>query len=120
MNIKTIKNTREFFWTNHVKYKLLQYGLSPTTVKKVIRNPERVESGIAPKTVAVMIRKDSKKQKREVWVMYQKQGTKNKEQETKEKNISKTKIISAWIYPGISPEGKEIYVPEDTLNEIEN
>lgn len=33
---------------------------------------------------------------------------------------SKTKIISAWIYPGVSPKGKDIYVPEDVWEEIEN
>lgn len=30
----------------------------------------------------------------------------------------KFKIISAWIYPGISPKGKDIYVPEDVWEEI--
>lgn len=105
MDIKSIKNTREFFWTNHAKYKLLQYGLSPTMVKKVIRRPERIEEGIAPKTTAVMLRKDSKKTKKEIWVMHQKEGFKKK-------------IISAWIYPGVSPQGKNIYVPEDVLAEL--
>ncbi|MDO9230913.1 MAG: hypothetical protein Q7U36_00315 [bacterium] len=119
MDISSIKNTREFFWTNHSKYKLLQYGLSPTAVKSVIRRPDRTETGIAPKTTAVMKRKDTKKTKKEVWVMIQKQGTRNKEQETKEKNTSKTKIISAWIYPGVSPKGKDIYVPEDAWEALE-
>ena len=105
MDIKAIKNTREFFWTSHVKYKLLQYGLSPTIVKKVIRRPERTEEGIAPKTTAVMLRKDSKKTKKEVWVMYQ-------------KTEFKKKIISAWIYPGVSQRGKDIYIPEDVLEEL--
>lgn len=114
MDISSIKNTREFFWTNHSKYKLLQYALSPTMVKKVIRQPDRVETGIAPKTTAVMKRKDTKKTKREVWVMFQ---TKSKNQRPIINN-SNTKIISAWIYPGVSPKGKDIYVPEDTLAEL--
>jgi hypothetical protein len=124
MDISSIKNTREFFWTNHSKYKLLQYALSPTMVKKVIRSPDRVETGIAPKTTAVMKRKDSKKTKREVWVMIQKHKAYSMKHETKkeEKMLlgagSKTKIISAWIYPGVSPKGKDIYVPEDTLAEL--
>ena len=113
MDISSIKNTRELFWTNHSKMKLLQYGLSPNLVKTVIRRPERTENGIAPKTTVVMKRKDTKKTKREVWVMMQKQETRNSEQETKEKNTSRVKIISAWIYPGVSPKGKDIYVPED-------
>jgi hypothetical protein len=105
MNIKKIKNDRNYFWTNHAKWKLLQYGLSPTMVKKVINHPARTENGIAPETTAKMIRKDGKKTKREVWVMFQKSGT-------------KTKIISAWIYPGVSPKGKNIYIPEDVWEEI--
>lgn len=100
MDIRTIKNTREIFWTNHSKYKLLQYGLSPTAVKSVIRRPERTENGIAPDTTAVMKRKDGKKIKKEIWVMYQKAGIKKK-------------IISAWIYPGVSPKGRDIFIPED-------
>ncbi len=102
MDISTIKNDRYFFWTNHAKYKLLQYGLSPTTVKKVLRRPERTEEGVAPETSAVMQRKDTKKTKRELWVMYQKVA-----------GSVRVKIISAWIYPGVSPEGKEIFLPED-------
>ncbi|MFZ2975576.1 MAG: hypothetical protein WA055_03050 [Candidatus Moraniibacteriota bacterium] len=126
MDISSIKNTREFFWTNHSKMKLLQYGLSPSSVKSVIRRPDRTETGIAPKTTAVMKRKDSKKTKKEVWVMIQKHKAYNMKHETnkKEKMLhgvsSKTKIISAWIYPGVSPKGKDIYVPEDVwgaLNE---
>lgn len=100
MDIRNIKNDRRFFWTNHVKGKLLQYGLSPTMVKKVINRPERTEEGVAPETVAVMMRKDTKKTQREMWVMFQKSG-------------SKLKIISAWIYPGVSPQGKDIFIPED-------
>jgi hypothetical protein len=105
MDIGAIKNDRNFFWTNHSKYKLLQYGLSPSMVKKVLNHPERIEEGIAPKTTATMKRKDSKKNKREVWVMHQKFG-------------SKKKIISAWIYPGVSPKGKNIYVPEEVWEEL--
>ncbi|PIP28198.1 MAG: hypothetical protein COX29_02545 [Candidatus Moranbacteria bacterium CG23_combo_of_CG06-09_8_20_14_all_35_22] len=114
MDISSIKNTREFFWTNRSKYKLLQYGLSPTTIKSVIRRPDRTETGIAPKTTAVMKRKDTKKTKREVWVMLQ---SRIKNQRSMINN-SKTKIISAWIYPGVSPKGKDIYVPEDVWKEL--
>ena len=105
MDIRALKNDRGYFWTNRAKYKLLEYGLSPSAVKNVIRRPERTEAGIAPNTPAVMRRKDGKKMKREVWVMYQKFGT-------------KIKIISAWIYPGVSPQDKEIFIPEDVWKEI--
>ena len=105
MDIRNIKNTREIFWTNHSKYKLLQYNLSPTMVKKVMNHPERTEEGVAPNTTAIMKRKDTKSMKREVWVMIQKFG-------------SKKRIISTWIYPGVSPKGKEIYIPEDVWEGI--
>lgn len=107
MDISAIKNDRQYFWTNHAKYKMLQYGLSPSMVKKVMSHPERTENGIAPDTVAVMKRKDTKKTKREVWVMHQKFGIKKK-------------IISAWIYPGVSPKDREIFVPEDVWEELGN
>ncbi len=107
MDIRAIKNDRVYFWTNHAKYKLLQYGLSPTAIKNVMRRPERTEEGIAPETTAVMRRKDGKKVKREIWVMYQKSGIKKK-------------IISAWIYPGVSPQDREIFVPEEVWAALSN
>lgn len=121
MDLKAIKNDRNYFWTNHSKYKLLQYSLSPGAVKKALRRPERVEEGIAPNTTAVMKRKDTKKTKRELWVMYQKNIKSQKSKLKKQKNIipnGKIKIISVWIYPGVSPKGREIYVPEDVWKEI--
>ncbi len=124
MDIRAIKNDRYYFWTNHAKYKLLQYGLSPTAIKKIVRRPERTENGIAPETTAVMQRKDSKKMKREVWVMYQK--SKSTSQSLRIKNLqndlsmSKVKIISAWIYPGVSPKDREIFVPEDVWMELQS
>lgn len=119
MDIKAIKNDRMYFWTNHSKYKLLQYGLSPSAVKKVLRSPERVEEGIAPDTTAVMKRKDTKKTKREVWVMFQRKS-KNQKTKIKGSEMSKIRIISTWIYPGVSPKGKDIYVPEDVWEELES
>ncbi len=113
MNIKTIKNDRDYFWTNHSKYKLLEYNVSPNIVKLVIKSPERIEEGVAPETIAVMKRKDTKKTQREIWVMYQK-NKKKKAQKTKHISIlSRMKIISVWIYPGTSPKGKEIFIPDD-------
>ncbi len=126
MDIKSIKNTREFFWTNHSKIKLLQYGLSPSLIKTIIKKPERTEKGIAPKTTAVMKRKDTKKTKKEVWVMYQRNIKKDKKIHSIKSakgdavlpQFNRVKIISAWIYPGISPKGKDIYVPEDVWREL--
>jgi len=118
MDIKVIKNDRMYFWTNHSKYKLLQYNLSPSAVKKVLRMPERTEEGIAPETTAVMKRKDTKKTKREVWVMFQRKS-KTQKVELKGSEASKIRIISTWIYPGVSPTGRDIYIPEDAWEEIE-
>jgi hypothetical protein len=112
VDIRTIKNDKNYFWTNHSKYKLFYYNLSPSIIRKVIRNPQRVEEGIAPNTTALMIRKDGKNNKKEIWVMIQKRIT------LSVKHLAKTKIISAWIYPGVSSKGKEIYVPDDVWEEL--
>jgi hypothetical protein len=122
MDVKKIKNDRNYFWTNHVKNKMFQYGLSPQIVRKVIGKPERIERGIAPRTTAQMIRKDGKKIKKEIWVMWQKKLKAENEKlkaEKENKNLFHgVKIISAWIYPGVSPKGKEIFIPEDVWTEI--
>ena len=84
---------------------MLQYRLSEQKIKTVLKNPARKEEGIAPKTMAIMKRNDTPKRKGEIWVMFQKNGI-------------KIKVISAWRYPGISPKGKEIPIPEDVLEEL--
>jgi len=86
------------------------YGLSENRIKRVFRNQKRVEEGIAPGTVAIMQPAGSKKRPYEIWVMYQK---KIKDE------ISKIKIISCWRYPGKSPVGKKIPIPEEIRPEIE-
>ncbi len=81
------------------------YNLSENRLKRVLRNPDRKEEGVAPETLAVMQRTGSKKHPTEIWIMYQ-------------VIKSKIKIISAWRYPGISPTGKKIPIPEDILEEL--
>lgn len=106
MQIAQPKDNHSYTWTSHSKYKLFQYAISPNSVKRVVKYPDRKEEGIAEKTIAVMRRKDTKSAKKECWVMYQ--------------NIGKKKrIISAWIYPGESPKGREIFVPDEVWIEIE-
>ncbi len=100
-----VKNDAKYHWTNHVIGKMGFYGLSPDRVKRVIRTPKRVEEGIAENTIGVMQPSTNLKKPSEVWVMYQKRG-------------SKKIIISAWRYPGISPIGKQIQIPQDILNEL--
>jgi len=54
----------------------------------------------------------SKKNPSEVWVMYVDIG------EVAKLSIPKKKIITAWRYPGISPIGEPIPIPEEILSEI--
>jgi len=116
------KDDGRYSWTWHVIEKMKFYGISPSRVKRVIRFPKRTEEGIAPKTAAVMKRNDTPKKKEEVWVMYQKLTNNRQPIASNATNATNNKIrvISAWRYPGISPKGKEIPIPEDILNELEN
>lgn len=111
--------------TRHAEYKMKQYGLSLQKVKGVIRSPKRIERGIATNTIAVMQPVSPKKDpltkqeswKQELWVMYQK---KSEGENVKLKNLLQTeavRIISAWRYPGVSPERNPI--PSEILLELE-
>lgn len=105
MEIKFPKNDKRYYWTSHSKNKMLQYAIGPNVVKRVIRFPDRREEGIAQDTVAVMKKKERKSGVKETWVMYQ-----------FEKSIRK--IISVWIFPGESPKNNDIFIPEETWDEI--
>lgn len=78
------------------------YRLSEQRVKRVIRNPLRIEEGIAEDTIAVMQPFGNKKDK-EIWVMVA---------DTKEKR----KVISAWIYPARTKAGEPL--PEAIIKEF--
>lgn len=90
------------FWTKHAREKMKFYRLSEARVKRVLHHPDRVEEGIAPKTVANMQKAGSRKHPSEIWVMYQ----------------SGTKIISAWRYPGQSPVGEKIKIPDGVRQDL--
>lgn len=109
MKLNLIKSAEKFLWTNHSQQKMRFYRLSESRVKRVVRHPARVEKGIALDTTACMQRGDSRKRKEEVWVMYQRKIPTSKD---------KIVIISAWRYPGVSPIGKPIPIPEDILNDL--
>ncbi len=113
MKLREIQNAGPIFWTKHAAEKMRFYNLSENRIKRVLRNPDRKEEGIAPKTLAVMQRTGSKKHPTEIWVMYQVINAKRKVQS------AKPRIISAWRYPGISPAGKEIPIPPDILEELD-
>lgn len=104
MQFKPPRNDHKYQWTNHVQQKMMYYGISESLIKRITRFPKRKEEGIAPKTIAVMSPTSSKKQ--EVWVMYTEAGTKKK-------------IISAWRYPGVSPLGRKIPIPDEILQELQ-
>jgi hypothetical protein len=105
MNLESLKRDSKYLWTQHVIRKMAFYGLSPDKVRRIIRNPKRVEDGIAENTIGVMQPGTNSKKPTEVWAMYQKKG-------------SKKIIISAWRYPGISPIGKQIPIPQDIIEEL--
>ncbi len=121
---------RKFFWTEHSKIKMRQYGLSKQKLFGILHRPERKEKGIVPGTSAVMrtnkvFKKTTplfkeksqpafakastwrRKAPGEIWLMY--------------KDVRDfRKIISAWRYPGISKPGEEIPIPEDIRQELLN
>jgi len=125
MRFKAPKNNERFFWTNHAAGKMIFYGLSEQRVKRAILNPNRIEEGIAPNTIACMQVAGSKKHRQEIWVMYQKIKSKIKNPQKipfKKAGLPtqtrKMKIISAWRYPGKSPAKNPI--PREILDEIKD
>ena len=110
-------SNQKLIWTAHSRDKMRYYRLSEQRIKRVLRNPLRVEEGVAPRTIAVMQPAGSKKHPYEIWVMYQIISQKSK---VKSQNLGgqKLRIISAWRYPGKSP--KRNPIPEEILREIQS
>jgi len=102
----------KYQWTKHSLMKMKYYGLSQQRIKRIIKNPERIEEGIVEKTIACMQTAGTSKHPYEIWMMYQMPKLKVKSI----LNNTKIKIISAWRYPGKSPKNNPI--PEEILNEI--
>ena len=98
----------KFFWTKHSKKKMDYYRLSGSRVLRIFRNPERVEEGIAPGTIASMQVAGTKKNPTEIWLMYQVL-----------KRPKGIKVISTWRYPGRTPKGVRPDIPKDVLEELE-
>lgn len=93
----------KFLWTRHCEMKMRYYRLSPSLIKRVIRYPQRTEEGIIENGIAVM-RKAQSKRYSEVWALYVLVNT------------SQLRVITAWRYPGKSPERNPI--PEEILREV--
>jgi hypothetical protein len=107
MFFKGPRDDKMIFWTEHSKIKMRQYRLSESRLKRILKAPHRREKGVALKTIALMQGAGSKKKPSEIWLMYQLVG-------------QKKKIISAWRYPGKSPIGEPIPIPEDIIEELKN
>lgn len=118
MFLKKSKYTDKFLWTNHSLGKMRFYRLSESRIKRIVKNPQRIEEGIAPETIAVMQRNDKKNKKEEIWVMYQPTKQANFKSQISKLNNRKIRIISAWRYPGISPLRKPPPIPIDILEEL--
>ncbi len=102
MKTRLPKDDERYSWTSHVFGKMMQYGISESRIKRIIRFPKRTEEGIVPGTVAVMTPTETKRYQ-EIWVMY---ALKRK----------KLRVITTWRYPGKSPERDPI--PQDVLEEV--
>lgn len=130
---KMAAGTGQYQFTLHAQYKMRQYGLSEQRVKSVIRNPKRREEGIVKDTVAVMqppsIKRDASGKEvwtQEIWVMYTRNSRPTTRDPRSESQSSTThyslpitnfRVISAWRYPGMSPQRHPI--PEEILRELQ-
>ena len=103
MFFKRPKNSKEIIWTKHAIEKMKYYALSESRLRRLLKNYQRKEPGIAPETIALMGPAGTKRPT-EVWLMYEQIG-------------KRKKIITAWRYPGISPK-KELPIPEDIVEEL--
>jgi hypothetical protein len=92
-------------WTKHSERKLKEYQLSKSRILRIIKNPYRIEEGIAPNTIALMRppKIKDKTWKQEIWTMIQNSN-------------NGIKIISAWRYPGKSPQQNPI--PYSIIKEL--
>lgn len=108
------KPDEKYIWTQHAQMKLRHYRLTEARIKRVIRYPTRIEESIVAGAVACMQPAEGK-QYSEIWAMYVLVKAKVKNQKSKGGQI---KIITAWRYPGKSPERDP--VPIEILREIKN
>jgi len=104
MRFKAPKNTDKIVWTKHSIEKMQYYKLSENRLKRVLRNPDRKEEGIAPETVAIMQRTGSKKHPTEIWLMYQ--IIKSKVKSQKLKVIRKVKSHKRLAISGNKSQGQ--------------
>ena len=111
---KLPSRNEKHLWTAHSRMKMQYYGISEGRVKRIIRFPNRYEEGIVPDTIAVMQPAGTKRYQ-EIWVMYRIVNRKKK-LENRPGLSGQIKIITAWRYPGKSPERDPI--PSDVIAEV--
>ena len=109
-----LPSKEKIHWTNHSKRKMRQYGFSEKRVLRILRKPDRLEEGIAPKTVAAMQIVGTKKNPKEVWMMYQ-----TSRKKAKDKSARVVKVISAWRYPGRTPANRPPVIPDDVMRDLQ-
>lgn len=97
------KQKKQLHWTAHARGKMFFYKLSEGRIKRVLNSPERVETGIAPETIAVMQTQKGPKNSYEIWAMVADDKVRRK-------------VISAWRYPGKTKPGESL--PEEILREF--
>jgi len=94
---------------------------------RIFRSPERVEEGIAERTIGAMrTRKKggNKKGEEEIWIMYRanESRVKNYElsEEAKNKGEKRARVImiSAWRYPGKTKPGERPEIPMEIIDEL--
>lgn len=120
MFLKLPENKKEIFWTKHSKKKMRQYRFSEKRVLNILRKPDRREEGIAFGTFADMQITGTKKYPTEAWVMYLILKRPPKQSKLATGQAKGIKIISAWRYPGRTPEGEKPIIPDDVLWDLEN
>ena len=119
----------KYIWTQHSQIKMRQYRLTEARIKRIIRSPARVEEGILENAVACMQPVGGKNYS-EIWTMYVVVNEQNLHSSklSGSKKVSdllnslkgrkQLKVITAWRYPGKSPEREPI--PAEILREIRN
>ncbi|HXF44324.1 MAG TPA: hypothetical protein VNK70_02585 [Candidatus Paceibacterota bacterium] len=113
--LKKLKNDARYSWTAHSFMKMQYYGISEGRVKRIIRFPKRTEEGIVPDTVAVMQPAGTKRYQ-EIWVMYKLAKRANSKPQVPNPKQKTIKVITAWRYPGKSPERNP--VPKEIIEEV--
>ncbi len=94
------------------------YRLTEARIKRIIRNPARTEEGVLDNAIACMQPAESKNYS-EIWTMYLLEKSDDLSFSSLRKiQNSRFKIITAWRYPGKSPEREPI--PAEILREIKN